>query len=741
VRTARWILLIGLTVALFYWKIVFTGQFTILWQWEPVTQSYSWYNFASTWIHKGILPIWDPYRFSGSTFIGEMQTGLFYPLKFLVYIMPLDAAGMVSERIYNEFYVLTHILAVIFTFLLARHLRLSPFASFVAGLSFSLGGYLGNTGHPHTLDSGIWLPLIVLFFLRSTEERSAARGAFFAALSGLALGMAVLAGGIHMVIMGGIVIGTMCVALSAGKSPPTRIFALAAVVAVIGFLFGAVQLLPSMEYGPLSYRWIGADQPIRFQQKVPYQFLGGIARFSPRSLATFLFGAANEGDHIPNNYFGVLPFLLSIIGAWRAWGERWVKYFAVLAIASYIYAWGEFSFLHGVLYLVPGLDVAREAGRFVLVTHFAAAILAAYGIDKLFGAKAPADASMRGFVRGLRWLVVFLTALLIAGAVQTSITILDSFFMSFTFIAAAYAMFELVHRGRRSAATKALVVFLLLWDLYEFNSPIQNRGVMQAQKHDSMADLLDSRKLAGFFKAQGSMFRVHFDGDAPPNIGDSYGIPMTGGMGATMLVDYFGYLSHPRMSQLLNVRYTIRKGDLPGREAVLSDGVWRVYPNADGGKPGWVVHDIEMVPSTERPPKRLMDPAFDAAHVALLERPLQEPIDRGSEPEATVVTIVSNEPNAQEFRVETKGRGVLVTSEVFYPGWQAAVNGHPVTIYRADGILRAVVIPDGQSTITFNYRPSSVRTGAAMTLAAVLATAALGLWLRAGRARALTPGT
>src|SRR5207244_5398781 len=130
---------------------------------EPVTQSYSWYNFAALAVHKGVLPLWDPYRFSGSTFIGEMQTGLFYPLKLLAYIMPLDSNGMFSERVYNEFYVLTHILAAIFTFLLARYLRLSPFASFVAGLSFSLGGYLGNTAHPHTLDSGIWLPFIVLF--------------------------------------------------------------------------------------------------------------------------------------------------------------------------------------------------------------------------------------------------------------------------------------------------------------------------------------------------------------------------------------------------------------------------------------------------------------------------------------------------------------------------------------------------------------------------------------------------
>jgi hypothetical protein len=40
------------------------------------------------------------------------------------------------------------------------------------------------------------------------------------------------------------------------------------------------ELIPSLEYGPLSYRWIGADEPIRFIQKIPYEFLGGSSRRS-----------------------------------------------------------------------------------------------------------------------------------------------------------------------------------------------------------------------------------------------------------------------------------------------------------------------------------------------------------------------------------------------------------------------------------------------------------------------------
>jgi hypothetical protein len=443
----RWILLLVAIVFLFYWKLIFTNQYTVLWDWEPVTQSYSWFNFAASSIHKGILPIWDPFRFSGSTFIGEMQTGLFYPLKFLVYMLPLDRNGMVPEDAYSWFYVVTHLLAAIFMFALARQLRVSNFGSTVAGVTFALGGYLANTLHPHTLDSGIWLPLIVLFFLRSADEDSAIRAAFWASLSGACLGMTVLGGGIHMTIMAGLMIAAMAAFICKDASPRLRVFEMAALVAVIGFLFGGVQLLPSLEYGPLSYQWIGGDSPIGFHNKVPYRYLGTQGRFSPRSMFTFLFAGANPGDEFPTNYFGVLPFLLCIVGAWRGWRYKWAKYFTAVAVVSYLYTWGEFSFLHGVLYLVPGLDIAREAGRFILVTHCAGAVLAGYGTDQLFGAVPAKDHSAQTFVRSLRWLVVFLAVLLLAGSVQKTIAIADTFFLSFVFIAAAYLVFEFLQRS------------------------------------------------------------------------------------------------------------------------------------------------------------------------------------------------------------------------------------------------------------------------------------------------------
>ena len=98
-ETLRWILLLGAVVALFFWKILFTNQFSILAGWEGANQTFVWYQFAAHSIQHHLNPIWDPYQFSGHSFIGEMQAGLFYPIKLLLYLWPMGPSGIISERL------------------------------------------------------------------------------------------------------------------------------------------------------------------------------------------------------------------------------------------------------------------------------------------------------------------------------------------------------------------------------------------------------------------------------------------------------------------------------------------------------------------------------------------------------------------------------------------------------------------------------------------------------------------
>src|SRR5438477_4723203 len=159
-------MLLGLIMLLFYWKILLTHQFSLLTDFEAVNQGYSWFQVSTNSIRQGICTLWDPYTWAGHSFAGEMQTAAFDPLHLLFAFLPLNRQGVISPKLYHEFFVLVHFLGACFMFALIRELRLSKFSAFIAAVCFSLGGFVSRMGWPHMLESAIWLPLIFLLLLR-----------------------------------------------------------------------------------------------------------------------------------------------------------------------------------------------------------------------------------------------------------------------------------------------------------------------------------------------------------------------------------------------------------------------------------------------------------------------------------------------------------------------------------------------------------------------------------------------
>jgi hypothetical protein len=145
---------------------------------------------------------------AGYSFPGEMQTGAFYPLYLLLLLLPLNPDGLLSSMQYNCVILSTHVLAALFMFALARELKLSHFASFVAGFCFSVGSFTGRVTWPHMLGSSIWLPLIFLYLLRALKASEAKGRVTYSLLSGCFLGLSLLAGGLHIAMAQTIVVVT-----------------------------------------------------------------------------------------------------------------------------------------------------------------------------------------------------------------------------------------------------------------------------------------------------------------------------------------------------------------------------------------------------------------------------------------------------------------------------------------------------------------------------------------------------
>ena len=95
---------------------------------------------------------------------------------------------------------------------------------------------------------------------------------------------------------------------------------------------------------------------------------------------------------------------------------------------------------------------------------------------------------------------------------------------------------------------------------------------------------------------------------------------------------------------------------------------------------------------------------FAADRVVLLEGEAEIHGPQGlfmSEP--AQITMYENE--RVEVEAAAKADGWLVLLDYYYPGWKAQIDGKPAPILRADGFFRAVSIPPGRHTVTFDYHP------------------------------------
>jgi hypothetical protein len=81
----------------------------------------------------------------------------------------------------------------------------------------------------------------------------------------------------------------------------------------------------------------------------------------------------------------------------------------------------------------------------------------------------------------------------------------------------------------------------------------------------------------------------------------------------------------------------------------------------------------------------------------------------------------SYQPNYLVYRSSCRNDGLAVFSEIYYPkGWHAFIDGEPAPHFRANYVLRAMMIPKGEHTIEFKFKPASYYTGEKISFASSL---------------------
>ncbi len=164
----------------------------------------------------------------------------------------------------------------------------------------------------------------------------------------------------------------------------------------------------------------------------------------------------------------------------------------------------------------------------------------------------------------------------------------------------------------------------------------------------------------------------------------------------------------------------------PGLRLAYSGEDARVYRNELVLPRAWVVGSQRVVAS-EDALKLIGSPAFDARRTALTERRLEGiPEDEGTEAAPGSARI--GHYGRDRLEIEADGGvagGLLVLSDLHYPGWKARLDGRDVPVERVNYVMRGVALPAGDHRVEFRYEPLSWRIGWIVSLLGLLTLAVI----------------
>ncbi len=166
---------------------------------------------------------------------------------------------------------------------------------------------------------------------------------------------------------------------------------------------------------------------------------------------------------------------------------------------------------------------------------------------------------------------------------------------------------------------------------------------------------------------------------------------------------------------MLNTKYFITAGQ-DGRAIAQQN------PNALGN--AWFVNEVKMVKNADEEIKSVAN--FNPRLVAFVDQRFEEYFKGKTLKQDTTASIklTDYKPNFLTYESNSATSQVAVFSEIYYRGnedWKAFVDGQETPHFRADYVLRAMVVPAGKHKIEFKFKPKSVVIGAKIDLFASIA--------------------
>lgn len=679
---------------------------------------------------------WDPYNNLGLPLLGATnKINLFYPIKALFYFVGFLLTNNLRVYIF-EYYSLFHMtLGSIFMFILARKgFNMSKFSSFIAGLIFGLSGtFLHYSVTPNHLAGMAFLPLTVFLFMKSVQNSNPK----LAILAGFSGSSALLSGYIPLFIYNNLFLLLFALLILAKtKSQFFLTIKMLILSNLVAVGLSAVELLPNLE---LFQNSVNGKLTVLDAQAYPFPVYGILYYFFP-----YFF---NMTYNYVQGYVGVLPFLL-ILFAFGKRHESLIWKLVALAVVFGILSMGKITELHSFVYnLVPFYSSSHRPAIMHYIVALCLGLLAGYGLDTLQTKDASAGKFKILYFGFIGLFSIFMGLNMGKLAFQSSAFdfALNSVVTTSIFYVVGVLAIHYYYFHSRSTQIKALLVLILLLDIgtlvahnSRVNSSIDPRQYFNDNKLISWlrnkTDLDKSRTLlqdtnVRHNSAPSRIFQVHgyysfqpksyFDlfkstGDATSITPDSKALDLLG-------VKYFvSSKEFPAKENAVRIAYTyeIEKEDVGMFmwDNPLETGTKiYVYENLNANPRAYFVNKT-LVAKDLSANSRILS-SIDARNTAV--------INTDSSDESLKLDLVSNVADAKvvnyqnhkvEISANTQKRGFLVLADMYFPGWEAYVDGVRTPIYKANLTLRGIFVPPGHHNIVFEYRPLLLYIGAFISL-------------------------
>lgn len=123
----------------------------------------------------------------------------------------------------------------------------------------------------------------------------------------------------------------------------------------------------------------------------------------------------------------------------------------------------------------------------------------------------------------------------------------------------------------------------------------------------------------------------------------------------------------------------------------------------------WFVDNIKYVDNANSEIEALGK--MNLRHEAVADRKFEAVLGKSVRQDSlSLVNITAYEPNRLTYDVMSDKGGVIVFSEIYYPGWTATVDGQPAELVRVDYVLRALNIKPGKHKVVLEFFPKTVDT-------------------------------